>query len=108
MRIKFTSAYIDDYVDVKFQKYGSGAICIRLVDAETGEPIATLTTHLDELRVPEDCVIVKDYSENTGVLEEMIRQGFGEHFMDISGFPVLKLNPLVYIEAKDQINGNVH
>lgn len=103
MRIRFKSAYIDDFVDVKFFRYGTGSICIKLFDAETGEPIATLTTAVDEIRVPYDHVVVKDYSENTGVLNELINQGFGDHVMDVCGFPILRLNPVVYLEAERQI-----
>ena len=51
----------------------SPAIVMRTPD---GEPIAKATTNVNELvALPDNCVVIKDYSENVGVLRTMTRNG---------------------------------
>jgi len=45
-----------------------GGVCLRLVSTE-GEPIATATVNVPESNIPQDFVLIKNYSENQGILE---------------------------------------
>ena len=45
---------------------------IELIEVETGQPYAIATSALDELKMVEGYVAVKDYSENTGMLRFLI------------------------------------
>lgn len=59
-------------------KYGNGRTAIRLVDADNGEPIATATVNIPEIPLPKNEVIIKDYSENEGILDALINAGIVE------------------------------
>lgn len=45
---------------------------IELIEVETGQPYAIATSALDELKMVEGYVAVKDYSENTGMLKFLV------------------------------------
>lgn len=51
---------------------------IKLIDAETGEPIATATINLPECQLGDDEVIIKDYSENEGMLDALVKANIVE------------------------------
>jgi len=53
----------------------NGRIAIKLVDAETQEPIATATVNLMDEQLGEDEIFVKDYSENTGMAAALADAG---------------------------------
>ena len=60
----------------KFYHYmESDRIAIRLVDFETGEPIATATTNMPELVVLPNNIIIKDYAENEGMYKALLEAG---------------------------------
>lgn len=42
------------------------ALC--LIDAENGEPVATATVNIPEMPLSEDEILIKNYSENQGML----------------------------------------
>lgn len=46
--------------------------CITLIDVEDGEVILFATTNVPEIPLEDDEVIIKDYSENEGVLDALI------------------------------------
>lgn len=52
-------------------------LAISLVDANTGEPVAFATKNLEE-SIPKDCVMIKDYSENKGMVESLTNAGILE------------------------------
>lgn len=57
---------------VKVSRYAHGLTpCLSLVDAE-GMPIATATINVPNLQLPADYVVIKNYSENEGILEALI------------------------------------
>jgi len=60
---------------VKFGQYANGRIAIRLVGAHDGEPIATATVNVPEISVEHGNVLVKDYSENEGMLDALVHAG---------------------------------
>lgn len=51
------------------QKYNNGKPVIDFYEAETGEPYLTATTNIHGLSLAKDEILIKDYSENEGVLE---------------------------------------
>ncbi len=75
----------------------NGQHALRLVDFEDGSPIATATACIDyDFEANETAI--KDYSENEGMLDTLIREGFvtdtGKRFQ--SGFveiPIVTLTP---------------
>lgn len=60
-------------------KYGGG-LAMSLVDYITGEPIATCTVNIPEVahRINKDEVLIKDWSENEGMLAGLIQAGIVE------------------------------
>jgi hypothetical protein len=60
-------------VNISIGQYPSGRKAISLVDVEDGLSYAIATTNLPDLRVKsEDEVLIKDYSENEGILDFLI------------------------------------
>lgn len=60
---------------VKFQyaKYANGRIAIMATDE--GQPLCKCTVNIPDIDIANDEVIIKDYSENEGVLQDMIDIG---------------------------------
>lgn len=58
-------------------RYNNGNLAIAMVEAETGEPYATATVNTGVI-LPADTVAIKDYSENAGVLNFLVKQGVVE------------------------------
>jgi hypothetical protein len=56
----------------------SGRTAIRAIDCDTGEPVAMLSVNMPEISLAEDEVLIKDYSENEGALETLLRAGIVE------------------------------
>lgn len=58
---------------VERRTYGhTNRIALMLVDAEDGEPVAVATVHMPDLALAADEVVIKDYSENEGMLECLV------------------------------------
>jgi hypothetical protein len=55
--------------------YSNKRVAIALIDAENYEPIATATVNLPEVKLKSDETIVKDYSENEGMLKALTDVG---------------------------------
>jgi hypothetical protein len=60
---------------VKLLYYNNGRVAIQLIDVEDGSPVAVATVNLPQYDLSEDEVIIKDYSENEGVLAALIKGG---------------------------------
>ena len=58
--------------------YDNGRHAILLVDAEDKEPIAKSTVNIPEATLGEHQVIIKDYSENEGMVRALIDAGIIE------------------------------
>lgn len=56
------------------ERYGNGRRAITFYDEEQG-PLLTATVNVPYLELKDDEVIVKDYSENEGILQSMIDNG---------------------------------
>ena len=55
------------------QTYSNGKPVIDFYETETGEPYLTATTNIDGLNLAQDEILIKDYSENEGVLDFLIQ-----------------------------------
>jgi hypothetical protein len=56
-------------VTVKLSKYNNDRIAIQLIDVSDGMPYATATVNMPNVLLEDNEVLVKDYSENGGMLE---------------------------------------
>lgn len=57
---------------VQFGKYPNGRTSITLTDEEG--PVAVATINVPEIEIPNGDVIIKNYSENEGILEALIAE----------------------------------
>lgn len=81
---------------MNFAQYKNDRTAIELVDSSNGEPIAMATVNIPEEDIEDDEVIIKNYSENDGMLDALMDAGVvGEPLRMVkSGFvevPVVKL-----------------
>jgi hypothetical protein len=53
-------------------KYVNGRIALLLIDADDGEPVSTCTVNTDD---DPNLVLIKDYSENEGMLAFLVNEG---------------------------------
>lgn len=61
---------------VERASYGhTDRIALTLSDVEDGEPVAVATINLPELALAADEVVIKDYSENEGMLATLVTAG---------------------------------
>ena len=62
--------------ELQFGRYhGNDRIAIELVCHNNGEPIATATVNVPNIDLKENEIIIKDYSENKGILDALITAG---------------------------------
>ena len=59
---------------LKWLTYGNGNIALVASDMEGGSTVGILSVNTPEI-LPSDCVAIKDYSENEGVLKSLIANG---------------------------------
>lgn len=60
-------------VVVRLSKYTNDRIAIQLDDAEDGMPYTTATVNMPNVLLEDNEVLIKDYSENEGMLEFLIK-----------------------------------
>lgn len=71
--IKINTKYLKDQeVVIKTGQYNTGSTALRLVTPE-GKPLLTATVNIPAVILNPDQVLIKDYSENSGILAELIR-----------------------------------
>jgi hypothetical protein len=61
----------------RWGRYHNGQNSLQLIDpksAEDGEQIGTASVCVDQ-HISEDCVCIKNYNENVGVLEALVKAG---------------------------------
>ena len=61
--------------NIKPGSYNNGRLALELIEVGTEEPIAVATVNLPEAQIGTDEVIIKDYSENTGMQQMLIAAG---------------------------------
>lgn len=60
---------------VQFSEYGNGRTAIELIDAEDGCPVAVATVNIPDAKLAHDEVLIKDWSENHGVMDALMVAG---------------------------------
>ncbi len=60
---------------IKIRPYNSGRIYMTLHDKEDGMQVARVTLDLDSVPHIPDLVIIKNYSENEGIYEALLKAG---------------------------------
>jgi hypothetical protein len=74
MKVFKLTAHEQTYsVTVKLGKYANGRTAIHIDDAIEGYPYATATVNIDHVLLADNEVLIKDYSENEGMLDFLIR-----------------------------------
>ncbi len=68
-KVKFMEAELD----VVFDQYATGNTAIRLI--ENGTPFAMATINDPDVELEKDQVLIKDYSENTGMVKALQEAG---------------------------------
>jgi hypothetical protein len=77
------------------RSYGNNRLALEILDSEDGIPVMVATVNIPEVPLNEGEIIIKDYSENEGVLDFLQQNGLvGEVLREVqSGFvtcPVVK------------------
>ena len=65
-----TVNFMGEELNVKLSKYANGQNAMQLVDQD-GIPFMTASVAHD-VNIDDDCVIIKNYSENEGIMEALI------------------------------------
>lgn len=60
---------------VEFAEYNNGRTAISLIEKKTGYPYSVATVNLPNVPLEKDEVIIKNYSENEGILDALINAG---------------------------------
>jgi hypothetical protein len=71
-----TVNFMGEELNVKLSKYANGQNAMQLVDQD-GMPFMTASVAHD-VNIDDDCVIIKNYSENEGILQALIEAGIIE------------------------------
>jgi len=58
-----------------FQQYNNQRIAIELREIGTMEPIAMATVNMPDANLKQDEVCIKDYSENEGMVDTLVKAG---------------------------------
>ena len=103
---------------IQFGKYQNGTLAMQAIVAETNEPYATLTVNYEAnwegarpyaKAFPSPSVIIKNYSENEGMLDELVKAGVVTRGAYLAGsrggVEACLLTPEWEAVAKAQANG---
>jgi hypothetical protein len=79
--------------------YSNGRIALQLFDSEDGMPVATATVNIPEYDLKEDQVLIKSWSENAGLADALVREGFiGPEISKVNaGHAYATLHKLLYL-----------
>ena len=70
MNYELETPYGSYTVSLQWEKYqSSGRTALELIDVEDGTPVMMATVNIEDAHLEPDELIIKDYSENEGVLE---------------------------------------
>lgn len=75
MSYKLKTKYSAYDVELVERFYANGRLAIELIDANDGCPVMVATVNLPEVPLSEGEIIIKDYSENEGVLDFLQSEG---------------------------------
>lgn len=82
-------------------KYANGRIALYLEDAETFQPVAKCTTNIPTAKLNDGDILIKDYMENTGILDALVQSGVvtkPTHFLKIEYPSHSVLFPIVHLK----------
>jgi hypothetical protein len=88
MKVKFLGAECD----VVFGEYENGRTAIRLI--ENGSPFATATINDTSVHLDDGLVMIKDYSENTGMVKALQDNGV---IQPLYPFPLGEFNASTWV-----------
>jgi len=93
--------------EMQLDHYTNGNKCISLVDTRDGSAVATATVNLDGVELSANEVMVKDYSENKGMLAALRDSKVVENIVDVmqSGYvdiPVVTLSKSMMERFKNE------
>jgi len=93
--------------ELQLDYYPNGNKSIRLIDTRDGSPVATATVNLDGVELPANQVMIKDYSENKGMLAALRDCKVVESIVDVmqSGYvdiPVVTLSKSMMERFKNE------
>lgn len=60
---------------VQKMEYGNGRTALQLVDKDDYAPVATASVNLPQEPLAKDEIAIKDYSENKGMLDALVKGG---------------------------------
>ena len=61
--------------EIYMKRYVDGNPCLQLTHATESYPVATATTNIAGFKVPDGYILIKDWSENEGMLECLTKAG---------------------------------
>jgi hypothetical protein len=67
--LKLQTKYGSYKVDIVWKKYSNGRPALELVDVTDGFPVCVATINMPDIQLEPNETIIKDYSENEGVLK---------------------------------------
>jgi hypothetical protein len=92
---------------LRFDKYQDGSTAM-LIRSSRGDPLIKVTAYLPKVVLEEDQILVKDYSENEGILQCLIELEIIEELEDLdpipSGYAILNVCKLLVNPADYQPN----
>ena len=72
---RFKTKHSEYNVIIEKRQYTNGRTAIQLIDKEDGCPVMIATVNIPEEVLGKDEVIIKNYSENEGVLDFLVQNG---------------------------------
>ena len=69
-----TITFLNYKCNIVKEQYANGRTALLLIDADDNEHVATATVNLPDDDIPEKYVAIKDYSENEGMLNLLIKE----------------------------------
>ena len=93
--------------EMQLDYYPNGNKSIRLIDTRDGSPVAKATTNVEDVKLPANEVMIKDYSENKGMLAALRDSKVVENIVDVmqSGYvdiPVVTLSKSMMERFKNE------
>lgn len=84
-------------IHLSIKRYANGRPCIELFDEDDGFPFARATANVTEWQPGEDEILIKNYSENEGLLDWLVSNGIVEDTLRThrSGFIFLNICKLL-------------
>ena len=69
-----TITFLNYKCNIVKEQYTNGRTALLLIDVDDNEHVATATVNLPDDDIPEKYVAIKDYSENEGMLNLLIKE----------------------------------